>query len=143
MRYIGLDLGSKTLGIATSDVTNTIATTYGTLRCNEYEYNTFLEPLENIMQEYGITTIVLGYPKNMDNSLGERALLTLDFKEKLENYFHKDVIMQDERLTSVISNNVLIKADISRKKRKEKVDGIAAQIILQSFLDREKNKNER
>lgn len=143
MRYIGLDLGSKTLGIATSDITNTIATNYGILRCEENDYESFLEPLEKIIQEYEITIIVLGYPKNMDNSLGERALLTLEFKEKLENKFHKKVIMQDERLTSVISNNVLIEANVSRKKRKKKVDGIAAQIILQSFLDKENNKNER
>jgi putative Holliday junction resolvase len=143
MRYIGLDLGSKTLGVATSDYTNTIATTLTTLRCNEGECDTFIKPLEEIINSYGITSIVLGLPKNMDNSLGERALLTLEFKKKLEEYFKLEVIMEDERLTSVISNNVLIKADVSRKKRKKKVDGIAAQIILQSFLDKEKNKNER
>jgi putative Holliday junction resolvase len=143
MRYIGLDLGSKTLGVATSDYTNTIATINTTLRCQEEENDSFLEPLKKIIESYDITTIVLGLPKNMDNSLGERAIRTLEFKKKLEEYFHLEVIMEDERLTSVISNNVLLEADISRKKRKKKVDGIAAQIILQSFLDKEKIKNER
>lgn len=140
MRYIGLDLGSKTLGIATSDITNTIASTLTTLRCEENNNTAFLEPLKNIISEYEITNIVLGLPKNMDNTLGERALLSLDFKKKLEDYFNIEVCMEDERLTSVISNNILLSADVSRRKRKKKVDGIAAQIILQSFLDKENNK---
>ncbi len=143
MRYIGLDLGSKTLGIATSDITNTIATTYTTLRCEENDYDSFIEPLNNIIKEYNITKIILGLPKNMDNTIGDRANITIEFKKKLEEYFNIEVILEDERLTSVISNNVLIKADVSRKKRKKKVDGIAATIILQSYLDKENNKNER
>ena len=76
----------------------------------------------------------------MDNTIGERARITLEFKKKLEDYFHLDVIMEDERLTSVISNQVLIEADLSRRKRKKKVDGIAAQLILQSYLDRKGDK---
>ena len=116
MRYIGLDLGSKTLGIATSDITNTIATTYTTLRCEENDYDSFIEPLNNIIKEYNITKIILGLPKNMDNTIGDRANITIEFKKKLEEYFNIEVILEDERLTSVISNNVLIKADVSRKK---------------------------
>lgn len=143
MRCLGLDLGSKTLGIATSDITNTIATTYTTLRCEENDYMAFLEPLSRIIKEYNITTIILGLPKNMNNTIGERANITLDFKKVLEDNFNIDVIMQDERLTSVISNNILLEADMSRKKRKKKVDGIAATVILQSYLDKENNKNER
>lgn len=136
MRYMGLDLGSKTLGIAISDATKTIANVYTTLRFENEDYDSLLEPLSNIIEENKITKIILGYPKNMDNSIGERALITLDFKNKLENKFKIEVIMEDERLTSVISNNILIEADLSRKKRKKKVDGIAAQIILQGYLDR-------
>ena len=75
----------------------------------------------------------------MNNSLGTRALITLEFKQKLEEKFKLPVIMEDERLTSVISNNVLISANISRKKRKTKVDGMAAVIILQGYLDRVRN----
>jgi len=72
----------------------------------------------------------------MNNTIGERAHITLDFKEKLENKYQIEVIMEDERLTSVISNNILIQADMSRKKRKKVVDGMASVIILQSYLDR-------
>lgn len=136
MRYMGLDLGSKTLGIAISDITKTIANVYTTLRFENEDYDSLLEPLSNIIKENDITKIILGYPKNMDNSIGERALIALDFKNKLESKFKIEVIMEDERLTSVISNNILIEADLSRKKRKKKVDGIAAQIILQGYLDR-------
>lgn len=136
MRYIGLDLGSKTLGIAVSDTTKTIATVLTTLRFKDENYDSLLEPLKKIISDEQVSKIILGYPKNMDNSIGERALITLEFKKKLEDAFNIEVIMEDERLTSVISNNILIEADLSRKKRKKKVDGVAAQIILQSYLDR-------
>lgn len=136
MRYLGLDLGSKTLGISISDRTNTIANVLTTLRFNEDDYASLMEPLTKIIKENEIDRIILGYPKNMDNSIGNRALITLDFKKRLEELFDINVILEDERLTSVISNNVLIEADISRKKRKKKVDGIAAMIILQNYLDR-------
>lgn len=136
MRYMGLDLGSKTLGIAISDPTKTIANVLTTLRFKDENYDLLISPLADIIKEYQITKIILGYPKNMNNTVGERAMITLDFKEKLEQNFKIEVIMEDERLTSVISNNVLIEADLSRKKRKQKVDGIAAEIILQGYLDR-------
>ncbi|MGN1268811.1 MAG: Holliday junction resolvase RuvX [Candidatus Aphodocola sp.] len=145
MKYLGLDLGSKTLGIATSDFTETIATTLKTLYFKDENYDSLLEPLEEIISENKIDKIVLGFPKNMDNTIGQRAEITLDFKEKLEKKFQIEVILEDERLTSVISNQVLIAADLSRKKRKKKVDGVAAVLILQSYLDRKKivNKEER
>lgn len=138
MRYLGLDLGSKTLGIAISDTTKTIASTLKTLYFKNENYESLIEPLKEIILDNDIEKIILGLPKNMDNSLGMRANITLEFKKKLENAFNIEVIMEDERLTSVISNNILIEADMSRKKRKKKVDGIAAQIILQSYLDKMK-----
>ncbi len=138
MRYLGLDLGSKTLGIAISDITKTIASTLKTLYFKDENYESLIEPLREIILDNDIEKIVLGLPKNMDNSLGMRANITLEFKKILENAFNIEVIMEDERLTSVISNNILIEADMSRKKRKKKVDGIAAQIILQSYLDKMK-----
>lgn len=137
MRYMGLDLGSKTLGVAVSDITKTISNTLTTLRFDEDDYDSLREPLAEIIKEQEIEKIVLGYPKNMNNSIGDRALITLNFKNMLEDWFHIPVYMEDERLTSVISNQVLIEADLSRKKRKKKVDGIAANLILQNFLDRE------
>ena len=138
MRYLGLDLGSKTLGIAISDITKTIASTLKTLYFKDENYESLIEPLREIILDNDIEKIVLGLPKNMDNSLGMRANITLEFKKMLENAFDMEVVMEDERLTSVISNNILIEADMSRKKRKKKVDGIAAQIILQSYLDKMK-----
>lgn len=138
MRCLGLDLGSKTLGIAISDTTNTIATIYTTLRFDEDDYDSLIPQLKDIILKNDIDVIVLGLPKNMNNTLGKRAEITLDFKEKLEKKLDVKVALMDERLTSVISNNVMIEADMSRKKRKKKVDGIAAQIILQDYLDRER-----
>ena len=136
MKYIGLDLGSKTLGVSISDITGTIANVLTTLRFKNEDYDSLLEPLSDIIRDNNVSKIVLGYPKNMDNSIGERTMITLEFKKKLEDFFKLEVILDDERLTSVISNNVLIEADLSRKKRKKRVDGLAAVIILQNYLDR-------
>lgn len=136
MRYLGLDLGSKTLGIAISDLTETLATALTTLNFKDENYDQLVLMLEPIIKEYSVNKIILGFPKNMDNTIGERAEITLEFKQKLENVYNLEVILQDERLTSVISNQVMIMADMSRKKRKKKVDGIAAQLILQSYLDK-------
>ena len=136
MRCLGLDLGSKTLGIAISDRTNFIASVYKTLFFKDEDYNSLIEPLREIVLNEDIGVIVLGLPKNMNNSLGPRAMITLEFKEILEKELGIEVVMEDERLTSVISNNILISANISRNKRKKKVDGMAAEIILQSYLDK-------
>ena len=133
MRYIGLDLGTKTLGISVSN--GVIATNYKTLRHNE-NYDYLIDEVSKIVTEQRIDKIVLGFPKNMNNTIGERANITLDFKKKLEQKTNLEVILEDERLTSCVANQVLIKADTSRKKRKERVDGVASVIILQSYLDR-------
>ena len=132
-KILGLDLGTKTLGISLSS--GIIATNYMTLRHNE-DYNYLVQEVKKIVLEKKIDEIVLGFPKNMNNTIGQRAQITLDFKEKLEKEIQIPVIMEDERLTSVVANNVLINADTSRKKRKMKVDGVASVIILQSYLDR-------
>ena len=136
MRYLGLDLGSKTLGIAISDRTNTIASIYKTIFFKENDYDSLIPELINIVKKEDIGVIVLGLPKNMNNTIGPRAEITLEFKKKLEDNLSIKVELMDERLTSVISNNVLISADISRKKRKKKVDGMAALLILQSYIDK-------
>ena len=142
MRYLGLDLGSKTLGIAISDRTNTIASVYTTLNFVNEDYESLILPLKKIIEENSISTLVLGLPLNIHNTLGPRADITLSFKSLLETKLNIKVELMDERLTSVISNNVLIDADVSRKKRKKKVDGMAAVIILQSFLDKKGNSYE-
>lgn len=136
MRYLGLDLGSKTLGVAISDTNLVIASVLTTLRFPDEDYDLLLPPLRDILVSNKIEKIILGYPLNMDGTIGLRATITLGFKKKLEEEFGLEVILEDERLTSVISNQILLEADLSRKKRKKKVDGLAAQIILQSYLDR-------
>ena len=139
MRYLGIDLGSKTVGLAMSDTTLTIASTYKTIFFKDEDYNSTINEIKDIIKEYNITKIILGLHKNMNNTLGERAEITFKYKELLEKSTDLPVIMFDERLTSVISNSILIEADMSRKKRKKKVDSIAAQIILQDYLNKEKN----
>lgn len=139
MRYLGLDLGTKTLGVSISDLTCTIASTYKTIRYNDYE-ELFIE-LKKIIEEFNIKKIVLGYPKNMNNTIGPKAILTEEFKLKLEELFNLEVILQDERLTTVEATNYMLQADVSRKKRKQKIDSLAATIILQTYLDR-RDKNE-
>ena len=140
MRYLGLDLGSRTLGISLSDITCTIASAYKTIRFNDSDYDSVLPELKNIINEYKITKIVLGLPKNMNNSIGERGNICLEFKKKLEEYLNIEVVMQDERLSTVEATNYMIKADISRKKRKKSIDSLAANIILQTYLDKEKGR---
>ena len=139
MRYLALDLGSKTLGIAISDTTGLIATSYKIIRHNE-EYKRLINDVEKIVLENNIGEIVLGFPKNMNNTIGPKGELSLKFKEELEQKIQIPVHLIDERLTTKQANDLLISNDTSRKKRKKVVDSIAATIILQSFLDR-RNKN--
>lgn len=135
MRYIGLDLGTKTLGVAVSDKTETIASAITTLRFSENNPEEVLDGLTKIMDEYKVGAIVIGLPKNMNNSLGFAAERTKEFVKVLNNTYDIPVYEQDERLSSVTANNVLLQADISRKKRKSKVDTVAATVILQNYLD--------
>ena len=137
MRILGLDLGTKTLGVAISDNLGLIASKYDTIRFNDGDYDDALNKLMKIVEEFNITTVVLGLPKNMDNTLGFASERSLNFKEKLETK-NLTVILQDERLSSTEANNILIMADSSRKKRKKNVDTLAAVIILQSYLDKRK-----
>lgn len=138
MRYLGLDLGTRTLGISMSDETLTIANSYKTIRFNDSDYDSLITPIKEIIDEFKISKIVLGLPKNMNNTIGDRAQTTLDFGKKIEKELNIKVIMQDERLSTVEATNYLLEADISRKKRKKRVDKLAANIILQTYLDKEK-----
>ncbi len=140
MKYLGLDLGTRTLGIAISDATHLVATPIKVLRFGEGEYNKTIEPLREIINSEKIEKFVLGLPKNMNNTIGDRANTTLEYKKLLEDTFNIPVIMQDERLSTVAAHNYMLEADLSRKKRKAKVDGLAASIILQTYLDIERGK---
>lgn len=136
MRYIGLDLGSRTLGVAISDATGLIASSYTIIRHNE-EYERLVEEVKKIIDEKKIDAIVLGLPKNMNNTLGVKAELSYKFKNMLENATHLNVFLEDERLTTKQATNILLMNDTSRKKRKKVIDSMAATIILQSYLDKE------
>lgn len=140
MRYLGLDLGTKTLGLSISDRTGVIASFYDNIRYDDEDV--LLEKVNEIINKENIDIIVLGLPKNMDGSLGFRVEETLSFKEKLEKITNKEIVLQDERLTTKVATDVLIEADMSRKKRKKVIDGISAVIILQSYLDRKEHNNE-
>lgn len=135
MRYLGLDLGTKTLGVALSDSLGLIASSYNTIKFDESNYISLIPELKDIIEEFNIKTIVLGLPKNMNNTLGFAAERSLEFKKLLEENFDVIVEMQDERLSSVEANNIMLMSDISRKKRKQHVDSLAATIILQNYLD--------
>ncbi len=141
MRYLGLDFGEKTIGMSISDKTGTIASSYNTLNYNE-DYISLFEEIKKIIEDKNIGKIVLGLPKNMDNSLGKRAILTLEFKEKLEEYLNCGILLEDERLTTKEAHKTLIEADMSRKKRKKIVDKLAATFILQNYLNKKNNKGD-
>lgn len=135
MRYIGLDLGSKTLGISLSDPSGIIASSYTIIRHNE-EYEKLVDEVKKIIEEKKVDKIVLGLPKNMNGTIGPKGELSYKFKEMLEKSINLEVILEDERLTTKEATDLLIRNDTSRKKRKEVIDSVAATIILQSYLDK-------
>ncbi len=134
MKYLGLDLGTKTLGLAVSDRLGLIANFYKNIKYDDEQK--LFDEIKEIVEKEKIDGLVLGFPKNMNNSIGERAEQTIIFKEKLEKYLDKEIILEDERMTTKVAEDILIKADLSRKKRKTIIDGMAAVVILQSYLDR-------
>lgn len=140
MKLLGLDLGTKTLGIAISDETKLIASYLMTLGFKERDYNSLLPKIKEIVETNKISKLILGFPKNMNNTIGERAEETIAFKKQLEDYLNKEVVLQDERLTTIEATNYLLEANMSRKKRKQKIDGLAATIILQTYLDKMKGR---
>ena len=134
MTYLGLDLGSKTCGVSISDRTGLIASSLEVIR---YESNDeLISRLRSIIEEKKVDAIVLGNPKNLDGSLSKRSEITLEFKDALEGEFGLQVFMQDERLSTVEAERMLISNNTKRKNRKKVIDKIAATIILQSYLDR-------
>lgn len=136
MRCLGLDLGTKTLGIAISDKTNIISSPYCVLHWDGEDYNLLFNELDKIIKNNEITDLVLGLPKNMNNTLGFAAERSLAFKDALEKRYNLEVKLIDERLSTVEATNYLLDADLSRKKRKKVVDGVAASIILDTYLKR-------
>ena len=134
-KILGLDLGSKTCGIAVSDALGMIAHGVETYRFEENHYDDCANYIKKIVEENEIHKIVLGLPKHMNGDIGERAQISIDFKDKLESMMEVEVILLDERLTTVVAQNQLIYANVSRKKRKQVIDKMAAVTILQDYLD--------
>ena len=136
MRIMGLDFGSKTVGVAISD--ELLLTAQGLeiiRRKEENKLRQTLARIEELIVEYGVTEIVLGYPKNMNNTEGERCEKTKEFKEMLEKRTGLEVVLWDERLTTVAADHSMMEMGIRRENRKEYVDEIAAIFILQGYLD--------
>ena len=134
MRVLGLDLGSRTLGVSVSDALGMIAQPVTTIRFEEEDYDSAFEQVQTYIKEYQIKTVVLGLPKHMNGDVGIRGDISIMFKERLET-LGVAVVLWDERLTTVAAQRILIAADVSRKKRKKVIDQMAAVQILQGYLD--------
>ena len=140
MRIIGLDYGTKTVGVAVSDRLGITAQAVETItRKEENKLRQTLARIEALIDEYNVEEIVVGLPKNMNNTIGERAEACRDFADKLERRTGLPVIMWDERLTTVSADNVLKECGVRRENRKAVVDKIAAVFILQGYLDYKSN----
>lgn len=138
MRTMGLDVGSKTVGVALSDELGWTAQGLETIRINE-ERNVFgFEQIGKIIKEYEVSEIVVGLPKNMNGTIGPRGEASYFFGNELEKLFGLPIIYWDERLTTMAAERVLLEADVSRKKRKKVIDKMAAVMILQGYLDSQK-----
>lgn len=137
MRIMGLDFGSKTIGVAVSDALLWTAQGVKTIRRSKKE----IEELRELIQEYEISEIVIGYPRNMNGTLGPRCEMTDEFATLLRQEFGLPVVLWDERLSTVAAQRTLLEADVSRSKRKQVIDKMAAVFILQGYLDRRQKNN--
>ena len=137
MRLMGLDYGSKTVGVAVSDPLGLTAQGVETVwRKQENKLRQTMARIEELISEYQVERIVLGYPKNMNNTVGERAVKSLEFKENLEKRTGLPVVMWDERLTTAEAERTLMETGVRRENRKQFLDQMAAVLILQGYLDR-------
>lgn len=131
---MGLDVGDKTIGVAISDPLLITAQSLQTIKRENYKKD--IDTLIDIINKYNIKKIVVGIPKNMNNTIGPQGEKVLNFVEKLKNKVNLDIVLEDERLTTVQAEKLLIKSDVKRKNRKKIIDKVAATYILQSYLDR-------
>jgi len=136
MKTLGLDVGSKTIGVAVSDELGIIAQGVTTLKRKGVNHD--ITQLLKVIEEQRAEKVVVGLPKNMNGSLGQSAKMVLTLLEELENFVDIPVIAWDERLSTVAAERALLEADMSRKKRKKVIDKVAALIILQGYLDNQK-----
>lgn len=132
---MGLDVGSKTVGVAISDALGWTAQGIETVQIDEETGDYGIERIKELVKEYAVTEFVVGYPKNMNNTVGPRGEASENYKKLLEETFGLPVKLWDERLTTMAAERMLIEADVSRKKRKKVIDKMAAVMILQGYLD--------
>ncbi|MFJ7933576.1 Holliday junction resolvase RuvX [Sporosarcina sp. NPDC096371] len=135
MRTMGLDVGSKTVGVAISDALGWTAQGIETIKIDESAGQFGMERIQELVKEYSVSGFVVGYPKNMNNTVGPRGEASENYAELLKETFGVPAILWDERLTTMAAERVLIDADVSRKKRKTVIDKMAAIMILQGYLD--------
>lgn len=140
MRVMGLDVGTKTVGVAISDAFGWTAQGIETIKIDEANEKFGMERVAELVKSHEVSSFVVGYPKNMNNSIGPRAEASERYAELLRETFEKPVFLWDERLTTSAAEKMLISADVSRKKRKEVIDKMAAVMILQGYLDSQSNK---
>ncbi|WP_163970084.1 Holliday junction resolvase RuvX [Oceanobacillus halotolerans] len=138
MKLIGLDVGSKTIGVAISDALGWTAQGLTTIYWDETDIQSADEALKEIITTHDITKAVIGLPKNMNGTIGERGEACQKFAKHVEETFHIPTILWDERLSTIAAERVLLEADVSRKKRKKVIDKMAAVMILQGYLDQKK-----
>lgn len=138
MRVLGLDVGSKTVGVAVSDELGWTAQGIETVPINEEKQKFGFDRIGEIIHEYGVEKIIVGFPKNMNNTVGPRGEASIAYADHLKQLFNVPVVLWDERLTTMAAERVLLEADVSRKKRKKVIDKMAAMMILQGFLDSQK-----
>src|SRR5690625_702954 len=135
MKLIGLDVGSKTIGVAVSDALGLTAQGLKTIKWDENNLRSADDELKQIVQEHEIGQAIIGLPKNMNGTIGERGEASERFANHIEKNFHLPIVLWDERLTTMAAERILLEADVSRKKRKKVIDKMAAVMILQSYLD--------
>lgn len=135
MRIMGLDVGTKTVGVAVSDALGWTAQGIETVKIDEANGEFGIDRIAELVKEYTITEFVVGFPKNMNNTVGPRGEASENYKKLLEEHFSLPVKLWDERLTTMAAERMLIEADVSRKKRKQVIDKMAAVMILQGYLD--------
>lgn len=135
MRILGLDVGSKTVGVAVSDELGWTAQGLKTLKINEEIHVFGFEEIGQIIKEYQVSKVVIGLPKNMNGSIGPRGEASQYYAAEVERLFDVPTVLWDERLTTMAAERVLLEADVSRKKRKKVIDKMAAVMILQGYLD--------
>lgn len=141
MRILGLDIGTKRIGVALSDPFKTIGSSYGMIRVKG-DLSEVYEDVKNIVEKELVEAIVIGLPLHMNGDWGDKAELVTDFGEGLKKIVSVPIHYEDERLTTVTAERALIEGEMRRKNRKEKVDSVAAGIILQQYLDKLKRKKE-